>query len=353
MMGAKIEELFRNPAGILSADAPGGDVAISSRIRLARNPEGRSFPRRESDDERREFASEVTAALPDLKDLGGSSALVFEPERLDAIDREVLLERYLASREFNARPEGTLLAVRPDERVSLMVNEDDALRIQCLRPGLQLDEAWEDASALDDELGNVFKYAFDERLGFLTADPTNVGTGMRASVMLHLPGLVLTNQIASAVAAVNKLNIAVRGLYGEGSENLGNMYQVSNQSTLGESEKQIIARLGAVVSQLVEREENTRKLLMERDQHGMLDVIGRSYGVLKHSHRLSSEEALKCLSGVRLGVDMRLFKSLDVDRINTVFMAISPAHLQKRAGKELDQAERDVCRAAFCREHLN
>ena len=187
----------------------------------------------------------------------------------------------------------------------------------------------------------------------LTTDPTNVGTGMRASVMLHLPGLVLTGQIASAVTAVNKLNIAVRGLYGEGSENLGNMYQVSNQSTLGESEKQIIDRLSAVVSQFVEREENTRKLLMERDQHGMLDVIGRSYGVLKHSHRLSSEEALKCLSGVRLGVDMRLFKSLDVDRINTIFMAISPAHLQKRAGRELDQSERDVCRAAFCREHLN
>ena len=353
MMGAKVEALFRNPAGILSSEAPGGDIAVSSRIRLARNPEGHLFPLRASDDERRVLASEVTAALPELKHLGGASALVFDPEQLDAIDREVLLERYLASREFNARPEGALLAVRPDERLSLMVNEDDALRIQCLRPGFQLDEAWEEASAFDDELGNVFKYAFDERLGFLTADPTNVGTGMRASVMLHLPGLVLTGQIASAVAAVNKLNIAVRGLYGEGSENLGNMYQVSNQSTLGESEKQIIARLGAVVSQLIEREENTRKLLMERDQHSMLDVIGRSYGVLKHSHRLGSEEALKCLSGVRLGVDMRLFKSLDVERINTIFMAISPAHLQKRAGKELDQAERDVCRAAFCREQLN
>ncbi|MBP5530552.1 MAG: protein arginine kinase [Lentisphaeria bacterium] len=352
-MEGKVEALFRNPSGILSSDAPGNDIAISSRVRLARNPADRMFPLRESEDERREFAAEVAAAVPEIERLGGADALVFDPEHMGAIEREVLLERYLASREFNARPEGALLAVRPDERASIMVNEDDALRIQCLRPGFQLDEAWEEASALDDELGSVFKYAFDEKLGFLTADPTNVGTGMRASVMLHLPGLVLTNQIASAVAAVGKLNIAVRGLYGEGSENLGNMYQVSNQSTLGESEKQIIDRLGAVVSQLVEREENTRKLLMERDQHGMLDVIGRSYGVLKHSHRLSSEEALKCLSGVRLGVDMRLFKSLDVDRVNTVFMAISPAHLQKRAGRELDQSERDVCRAAFCREHLN
>jgi protein arginine kinase len=352
-MEGKVEALFRNPSGILSSDAPGGDIAISSRVRLARNPAERMFPLRESEDERREFAAEVAAAVPEIERLGGADALVFDPEHLDPIEREVLLERYLASREFNARPEGALLAVRPDERASLMVNEDDALRIQCLRPGFQLDEAWEEASALDDELGSVFKYAFDEKLGFLTADPTNVGTGMRASVMLHLPGLVITNQIASAVAAVGKLNIAVRGLYGEGSENLGNMYQVSNQSTLGESEKQIIDRLGAVVSQLVEREENTRKLLMERDQHGMLDVIGRAYGVLKHSHRLSSEEALKCLSGVRLGVDMRLFKSLDVDRVNTIFMAISPAHLQKRAGRELDQSERDVCRAAFCREHLN
>ena len=352
-MSASVEALFRNPAGILSSGAPGGDIAMSSRVRLARNPEGRLFPLRASDDERRELAAEVAAAAPALKHLGGSEALVFDSEQLGEIDREVLLERYLASREFNARPCGALLAVRPDERVSVMVNEDDALRIQCLRPGFQLDEAWEEASALDDELGGVFKYAFDEKLGFLTAAPTNVGTGMRASVMLHLPGLVLTGQISAAVAAVNKLNIAVRGLYGEGSENLGNMYQVSNQSTLGESEKQIIDRLGAVVSQLVEREENTRKLLMERDQHSMLDVIGRSYGVLKHAHRLSSEEALKCLSGVRLGVDMRLFKSLDVERVNTIFMAISPAHLQKRAGRELDQEERDVCRAAFCREHLN
>ena len=352
-MDAKIEELFRNPAGILSSDAPGGDIAISSRVRLARNPEGRRFPVGAAEEERRAFAGEVAAAVPELERLGGGAALIFDPEQMDRIDREVLLERYLASREFNARPEGALLAVRPDERLSLMVNEDDAMRIQSLRPGFQLNEAWEEASAFDDDLGRVFKYAFDEKLGFLTASPTNVGTGMRASVMLHLPGLVLTGQIASAIAAVNKLNIAVRGLFGEGSENLGNMYQVSNQSTLGESEKQIIDRMGAVVAQLIEREENTRKLLMERDQHGMLDVIGRSYGVLKHCHRLGSEEALKCLSGVRLGVDMRLFKSLDVERVNAIFMAISPAHLQKRAGRELDQAERDVCRAAFCRERLN
>ena len=352
-MTARVEELFRNPSGILGEGDAGDDIAISSRIRLARNPAQRMFPVRESETGRREFCDEVAAAAPEFDALGGSEALVFAPEQMEKIDREVLLERYLASREFISHPQGTLLLVRPDERCSLMVNEGDALRIQSLRPGFQLDEAWKEASALDDELGRAFEYAFDEKLGYLTASPTDVGTGMRASVMLHLPGLVLTGQIATAVAAVNKLNIAVRGLFGEGSDNLGNMYQVSNQSTLGESEKQIIDRLGAVVSQFIERELNTRKVLMERDQHSMLDVIGRSYGVLRHSHRLSSEEALKCLSGVRLGVDMRLFKSLDIARVNRMFLAIAPAHLQKRAGRELDSADRDVCRAAFCREQLN
>ena len=352
-MSARIEELFRNPAGILGEDDNGDDIAISCRIRLARNPAHRMFPLRADPEERRKLCDEVAATVPEFPTIGGSKALIFEPEELDKIDREVLLERYLASREFISHPEGTLLAVRPDELCSLMVNEEDGLRIQSLRPGFRLDEAWREASQLDDELGRAFEYAFDEKLGYLTASPTNVGTGMRASVMLHLPGLVLTGQIAAAVAAVNKLNIAVRGLFGDGSDNLGNMYQVSNQSTLGESEKQIIDRLSAVVSQFIERESNTRKLLMERDQHGMLDVIGRSYGVLRHSHRLGSEEALKCLSGVRLGVDMRLFKSLDIARVNRMFLAIAPAHLQKRAGRELDQADRDVCRAAFCREQLN
>ncbi len=352
-MTGRVEELLRNPAGILEAGAPGEDIAISSRIRLARNIAGRNFPRAATADERRELCALVEAAAPDLSLLGGDQALVFDPERMERLDREILVERHLASLDFIGHPEGARLVVRPDERCSLMVNEEDELRIQSLRPGFQLHEAWTEASALDDELGRVFKYAFDEKLGFLTACPTNVGTGLRASVMLHLPGLVLTGQIAAAIQAVNKLNLAVRGLFGEGSDNRGNMFQVSNQSTLGESEQQIIDRLGAVISQLISREQNTRKLLLERDQSGVLDVIGRSYGVLRHSHRLGSEEAMKCLSGVRVGVDMHLFKQLDIGRVNEMFMAIGPAHLQKQAGRELSSAERDVCRAALCREHLS
>lgn len=351
-MTGEVELLLRNPAGFLESGVPGDDIAISCRVRLARNVAGRGFPRAESAEARRDFCALVEAAAPELSTLGGADALSFDPEKLERLDREILVERHLASLDFIARPEGTRLLVRPDERCILMVNEEDGLRIQSLRPGFQLKEAWEEASALDDELGRAFKYAFDEKLGFLTACPTNVGTGLRASVMLHLPGLVLSGQIGSAIQAVNKLNLAVRGLFGEGSDNRGNMFQVSNQSTLGESEQQIIERLGTVISQLISREQNTRKLLFERDQSGMLDVIGRSYGVLRHSHRLGSEEALKCLSGVRVGVDMRLFKQLDVDRVNALFMAISPAHLQKHAGRELDSAERDVCRAALCRERL-
>jgi len=348
-----VERLLKNPSGIFASGAPGDDIAISCRVRLARNVVGRNFPRAATVEERRELCVMAESSVPALGRLGGADCLVFDPERMERIDREILVERHLASLDFIAHPEGTRLLVRPDELCSVMVNEEDELRIQALRPGFQLKEAWAEASALDDELGRAFKYAFDEKLGYLTACPTNVGTGLRASVMLHLPGLVLTGQIGSAIQAVNKLNLAVRGLFGEGSDNRGNMFQVSNQSTLGESEEQIIDRLGAVISQLISREANTRKLLFERDQSAMLDVIGRSYGVLRHAHRLGSEEALKCLSGVRIGVDMHLFKQLDVDRVNSMFIAIAPAHLQKRAGRELDSAERDVCRAAFCREHLS
>ena len=201
-MTARVEELFRNPSGILGEGDAGDDIAISSRIRLARNPAHRKFPVRESEAERRQFCDEVTAAAPEFGVLGSSEALVFAPEQMEKLDREVLLERYLASREFISRPQGTLLLVRPDERCSLMVNEDDALRIQSLRPGFQLDEAWKEASAFDDELGRAFEYAFDEKLGFLTASPTDGGTGMARALgyrFLDQDGLELPSGPANLI----------------------------------------------------------------------------------------------------------------------------------------------------------
>lgn len=351
-MSESIERLLKNPVSFLTDAGPDEDIAISSRIRLARNLAGKPFPVAADLDLRREICDEVAQAAAQSGALGCPECFQFDPEEMDAIDREILFERRLASRDFLARAGGTRLLVRDDESSSVMINEEDHLRIQTLRPGFQLDTVWKIIDRLDSELAKQLEFAFDDRLGFLTSCPTNVGTGMRASVMLHLPGLVLTGQIGPTIQGVNKLNLAVRGIYGEGTDNRGSLYQVSNQSTLGESEEQIIDRLNSVISQLIAHEKEARRTLLERDQYGLLDYVGRSYGILRHSYKLSSEEAIKSLSGLRVGVDMGLFNSVGIRKVNELFIAIGAAHLQKSAGRELSPAERDICRAALCREKL-
>ena len=351
-MSDSIDRLLQEPVSFLACSGPEEDIAISSRIRLARNLTGRPFPAAASAESRQEVCDLVSAAAAESGALGCPDCFTFNPGEMSEVDREILLERRLASRDFLETPEGTRLLVRSDESSSIMVNEEDQLRIQTLRPGFQLEAVWKEINELDDELGRKLDYAFDERLGFLTCCPTNVGTGMRASVMLHLPGLVMTGQIGPTIQGVNKLNLAVRGIFGEGTDNRGNLFQVSNQSTLGESESQIIERLNMVIRQLISHEKNARQMLLERDLFSVYDLVGRSYGTLRHAYKLSSEEALKSLSGVRLGVDLGLFNSLDLKLVNTLFLAINPAHLQKMAGRELTGPERDICRASLCREKL-
>ncbi len=351
-MRESIERLLKNPVSFLADAAPDEDIAISSRIRLARNLAGKPFPVSAELETRRAICDEVTEAAAHSGALGCPECFRFDPEKMDAIDREILFERRLASRDFLARAGGTRLLVRSDESSSVMINEEDHLRIQTLRPGFQLEAVWQSIDQLDSELAQELDFAFDDRLGFLTSCPTNVGTGMRASVMLHLPGLVLTGQIAPTVQGINKLNLAVRGIYGEGTDNRGSLYQISNQSTLGESEKEIIERISSVISQLIAHEKEARHTLLERDQYGLLDYVGRSYGILRHSYKLTTEEALKSLSGLRIGVDMGLFNSVGIHKVNELFIAIGAAHLQKRAGRELASAERDIQRAALCREKL-
>ena len=221
-----------------------------------------------------------------------------------------------------------------------------------LAPGFQLEEVWKKIDQLDNELAAHLNYAFDEKLGFLTCCPTNVGTGLRASVMLHLPGLVMTGKITSTIHGINKLNLAVRGIFGEGSENQGNLFQISNQTTLGESESAIIENLSKVIRQLISHEKAARLQLLERDQASLLDHVGRSYGILRHSYKISCKEALHCLSGLRLVLDLGLFNHVDIHSVNEMFLTIQPAHLQKNAGRHLSVADRDIFRASYCRQQL-
>ena len=349
-MKGKVETLLRNPFGFLGESGADDGIVLSTRIRLARNLAGHRFPGALPPEERSAIAetAEAAAAGP----LGGDAMLVFDPGAMERIDREVLAERRLVSGDLLHSPAGTLLLLRPDETMSVSVNDEDHLRLQTIRPGFRLAESLGELGRLDDALAARLDYAFDDKLGYLTASPTNVGTGMRASVMLHLPGLVLSQQIGGTVQGIGKLNLSVGGAFGDGTDNRGNLFVISNQSTLGESEEQILERLAAVIRQIVAQERLARAALIEKDRNAIFDFVGRSYGVLRHSYCLGGAEAVKCLSGVRFGVDAGLFGSLTGARLNELFLAIGAAHLQKRAGRELSAAERSARRAALCRDML-
>jgi protein arginine kinase len=351
MSNKDIETLLKHKVSWLADCGPDEDIAISSRIRLARNIEGAPFPIAASPEQMEQTRNAIEMAVNKSRCLG-SSVVSFRMEELEELDKQVLFERRLVSNEFTGKESGASLFVRQDESSGVMINEEDHLRIQALRPGFQLDEVWKAINKLDAQLEKQLPYAYDSKLGYLTSCPTNVGTGLRASVMMHLPGLVLSGQINAAIQGISKLGMAVRGIYGEGTENLGNLFQVSNQSTLGESEEQILDRLGGVIKQLINHEKNARLSLLENNQYFLLDHVGRSYGVLRHAYVLSSEEALNSLSGIRIGVDMGMFSSVDLHTVNELFLIINPAHLQKFARKNLDQKERDVFRATLVRERL-
>lgn len=345
-----VDFLLENGASFLAFADAGCDIAISSRIRLARNLAGTPFPSSADADCRRVVAERVVSAV-NSRNFGGKLHL-FEMENLPPLDREILFERHLASREFIDRPQGAALIVREDEKLSLMINEEDHLRLQAISPGFCLRELFASASAVDDRLAKKLHFAFDKKLGYLTSCPTNVGTGMRASVMLHLPALTLSGRIGATIQGINKLNLAVRGMNGEGSENRGNFYQVSNQSTLGESEDEIIERFSAVIDQLINFERNARIQLLEKDRYGWLDFVGRSFGILRYAYKLTGNDALNYLSGLRAGVDMKLFDRLDCATVNTLWLSIQNAHLQKLTGHILTGNDRDIQRAALCREKL-
>jgi protein arginine kinase len=258
----------------------------------------------------------------------------------------------LISREQAAKGVGSAVVMNRKQTLSIMINEEDHLRMQALRAGLQLKNVFKMIDKADSALDQKLDYAFHPKLGYLTACPTNVGTGMRASAMLHLPALVISEQINQIIQAVNKVGLAVRGLYGEGTEAMGNLFQVSNQTTLGEKEDEIIARLNQVIEKIIEHEQNARQLLLQKKLSTLLDQIGRGYGVLSHAYSMTSKEALNLLSFIKLGVDLGFFPEEKRMAIDELFMETQPAHLQKSSQQKLAAEERDSLRAQIIRDKL-
>jgi protein arginine kinase len=346
----KLEKLLKNQSEWGSNEGPHGKIVLSSRVRFARNLRGFSFPGWAKKAERQralEVMQPVVEQLPEMGDCFSGSM-----DGITAMDKQMLVERHLISREHAARNVGSGLVINERETISVMINEEDHLRIQALKAGLQLKNVFKVIDKVDSELEERLDYAYSARLGYLTACPTNVGTGMRASAMVHLPGMVLSDQINQIVQAVNKLGLAVRGLYGEGTEALGNVFQVSNQTTLGEKESDVIERLNKVMLQIIEHEENARMSLLEKRPKVVYDQVGRAYGVLTNAHTVSSKEALNLLSLLRMGVDLGLLPGTVRESVDRLFIETQPAHVQKMAERKLTAEERDLYRADLIREKL-
>src|ERR1041385_6411720 len=345
-----IHDFLSSPAESSKRSGPHDRIVMSSRVRLARNLRGLAFPGWAKKAERIRSLETIRPEVEGLRQMTGGFAESMD--NLTALDKQILVERHLISREHAAKNAGSGLVLNKEESLCVMINEEDHLRMQALRPGLQLKEAWQAIDQLDSLLEKKLPYAFSPSLGYLTACPTNLGTGIRVSAMLHLPALVLSEQINQIIQAVNKLGLAVRGLYGEGTEALGNVFQVSNQMTLGEAETDIVERLNKVLAQIIEHEENARAMLLEKKPKAVYNHIGRAYGTLANAHSISSKETMNLLSLMRLGVDLGIFPDLERSLVDELFIIPQPAHLQRRFSEKLGAEERDVLRADMLRERL-
>ncbi len=326
------------------------DVVISTRVRVARNIEKYKFPSLMTIEESNDLTNEILNAIKDSDDEGDYQFNIIRD--LNPRERLVFIEEHLISPGLIQNLDKSSFLIRNDERATIMINEEDHIRIQTLFPGLKLNEAWELCSQIDDNLELKIDYAYDEKLGFLTSCPTNVGTGLRASVMVHLPCLSMTGHIQNIIEALRKVGLTVRGIYGEGSEALGNLYQISNQVTLGESEEEIIIKLNKVISQIVARERNTRRYLIETKALELEDKVYRSLGILTHSRLMSSKEAMTHLSNIKLGWDINLIKNEKLKDIVKLMIDIQPANIQKKLERDMLSVERDNARAEIIRKFI-
>lgn len=343
--------------GQLSAWMTGGgresDIVLSSRVRLARNLEDIPFPNRASAQALKEIIKELRKTVPEISAATGDPYLFIELDKLPPLERYVLVEKHIISPSLAQLSERGALIVREDAAASVMINEEDHLRVQCMAPGLALLEAYQNADKIDDVMEAKHNFGFNEQMGYLTACPTNLGTGLRASVMLHLPALGITRQINRIVNAATQLGLAVRGLYGEGSEMTGNVFQVSNQLTLGHTEQEIIENLYSVVIQIVEHERSARCVLMNESENALSDKVWRSFGILRYVRSISGQEALTLLSEVRLGIDLGIIDSAGSSVFNELLVMTRPNFLQKMAGSNLLAADaRDRLRADVIRGKL-
>lgn len=330
--------------------APHEDIVLSSRIRLARNLSDFPFESRMSDDQRRQLADKVKAALQDIP-VGGTPLSFVEMESLDEIKRYAMVERHEVSREFVKNPKNRMLGLSADESVSIMVNEEDHLRIQVMANGLNLSSAFQLCNEIDDALDAKVDYAFDEKLGYLTTCPTNLGTGLRASVMVHLPALEKSGLMNQLTATINKLGLTIRGTYGEGSKVLGSIYQISNQITLGITEQDAIQNLESIVLQVIENEKHARESLLN-DKHRLEDVVCRSLGALRYARLLSSKEFFEEVSNVRLGISLGVIHDVEIPRLNRLMTLTGSASVCEREGKNLSPQDRDFVRAGIVRNYL-
>jgi protein arginine kinase len=345
-----LESLTHTCGEWLKGSGPESDIVISSRIRLARNLAAFPFGNRANTHQKAEIEASLRERLPKLE---LQTPLNYIPlASLSPLDRQFLVERQLISRELANADGPRGVALGAPETMSVMVNEEDHLRLQVMRSGFTLDEAWQDIDRLDDVIEQKVSYAFSDEFGYLTACPTNVGTGMRASVMLHLPALVLTKQIEKVFRALQKINLAVRGLYGEGSRASGDFYQISNQVTLGKSETTILTEIREVIPQIITYERQARQTLTRESRQALHDRVSRAFGTLCSATMMTSEETMDLLSSVRLGINLGLLEDITIPTVNQLFIQTQPAHLQKLMGGSLDGEERNAARARYLRSRL-
>lgn len=328
---------------------PESDVVVSSRIRLARNFADISFPNRAKPEELNQVMEQVSNAL---KDQSAFNLKLQDLSELSDVERTVLMEKHLISPQHTRPGQAKGIVYSEDEVISVMVNEEDHLRVQVIYPGFQVDEAYRVIDQLDDFLESKLDFAFSERYGYLTACPTNAGTGIRASVMVHLPGLTITNRIQKLLQGVSQVGLVVRGVFGEGTEAQGNLYQISNQVTLGRTEEEIIDNLNKVTEQVIRLERHWREQLLNDHKDKLTDRVMRAYGILMYAHRMSTEESVRLLSDVRLGIDLGIIKNVNPSILSELIILTRSGLLQKIENRTLSNEECDLHRAQLIRKRM-
>ncbi|MBW3660287.1 MAG: protein arginine kinase [Gemmatimonadetes bacterium] len=337
----------------ISGDGPHADIILSTRIRLARNLERYPFRETITSPQQEMVAEDLLEAYRSAEpELGDTPHQFLRLVEMPDNQLTLLLERHLVSREMVKFKESAALLVGDEGRLSILVNEEDHLRIQVLTPGLQLDRSWDIAERTEGALRTRLKFAYHHRFGFLTSCPTNTGTGLRASVLIHLPGLVLTREIHKVLQGLSQIGLTFRGLYGEGSDVIGNYFQLSNQTTLGKGEEELVDHLAQITRQVIEYEENARQVLARDALDEIEDKVWRAYGLLTCARSISFDEMMNLLSAVRLGVSMKLLPDVGVDTLNELLLLTQTAHLERKTGRSLTKREREVARARLVREIL-